>query len=394
MSQPDRTVLLFDVDGVLLHPRGYKQALIASLDVFAERMSLPPTNITMDEIAIFESVSLTNEWDSMALCAGALLINALAVQPDALRDTVAETQAVLATHNLDLPRPDFTELARRVMADHDPAVMPSRHIRDTLGKGIPEGVRVLLSEMLDDVYYYRAPLTYIFQHYTLGSEGFAETYGEEATIDSHSFLRDYDKPHLREDIGRRLQEKAAEDSLHYVIFTARPSRPPVGIDMSDLADAHRYPPEGDLAAKSLAMLGSPPLIAGGRVTWLAGQRGQGVAAYIKPSPVQALAAIGAAVSGDEVASLQAAAALIEDGILTAPLDSIRDGTTHVAVFEDSTGGIHATKGAVAALRDVGFEVTLDAVGVSPDENKRASLARVADRLVNDINEGLEVYLAD
>jgi hypothetical protein len=210
---------------------------------------------------------------------------------------------------------------------------------------------------------------------------------------SQSFLLHYDQPLLRAEIGHRLQARAAADSLHYVIYTARPSRPPAGINAADLPDPHRYPPEGDLAAEALAMLGSPPLIAAGRVTWLAAQRGQGVAAYIKPSPVQALAAIGAALSGDEVAALHAAATLIEDGELIAPLAALTDGTTHIAVFEDSTGGIYATKGAVAALREASLTVTMEAVGVSPDATKRTSLARIADRLVNDINEGLATYLA-
>ena len=71
-------------------------------------------------------------------------------------------------------------------------------------------------------------------------------------------------------------------------------------------------PEAELARELIGFDYTVPLIAGGRVQWLALQHGKGAGDYIKPSPVQALAAIGAAFSNEELPALHAAAALVEN----------------------------------------------------------------------------------
>src|SRR5438445_8189960 len=90
-----RTTFLFDVDGVLVHPRGYKEALRATLDLIAERMGQPPIHLTDDEISVFEAVHLTNEWDSSAMAASALLVDVLNARPDLCRDTLDATIAAI-----------------------------------------------------------------------------------------------------------------------------------------------------------------------------------------------------------------------------------------------------------------------------------------------------------
>jgi hypothetical protein len=128
------------------------------------------------------------------------------------------------------------------------------------------------------------------------------------------------------------------------------------------------------------------------VGWLAASRGKDPAAYLKPSPVQALAAIRAAVTGEEAASLKAAADLVEDRTQTGPFDGLPGWPWRVIVFEDSAGGIIAARQAVDLLREVGLPVDLDGVGVAIQASKRAALAKVAGRIVADVNEGLAAYL--
>lgn len=77
-----RTLLLLDVDGVLVHPLGYRDALRATVDHFAGRMGQTVVDITDDEIAVFEACGITNEWDSGAICVSALLLAVLGQQPD------------------------------------------------------------------------------------------------------------------------------------------------------------------------------------------------------------------------------------------------------------------------------------------------------------------------
>ena len=124
--------------------------------------------------------------------------------------------------------------------------------------------------------------------------------------------------------------------------------------------------------------------------WIAAQNGRSGPDYVKPAPVQALAAIAAAASGQESVALQAAAALYEHGTLSGPLAELAGEPVRVVVFEDSSGGIRATRGAVALLQDAGLSAICYGVGISPHEGKRAALEAVADIIVDDVNAGLEM----
>ena len=93
-----------------------------------------------------------------------------------------------------------------------------------------------------------------------------------------------------------------------------------------------------------------------------------------------------------MAALEQAAAFFEQGRLTGAFDDMSDQPIRVVVFEDSTGGIRATKLAVEKLRDAGLDVVCEAVGVSPEQSKKDALKQVADRVVDDVNQGLEPFL--
>jgi len=135
-----------------------------------------------------------------------------------------------------------------------------------------------------------------------------------------------------------------------------------------------------------------PLIAEGRMLWLEAQNGRPRGAYIKPSPVHALASIGAARSGEEKTALLAAAALIEHDALTGPLAALAGDQVQAVVFEDAIGGIQGVRKAVDALRKKGVDVTCQAVGVASEPAKRDALARVADRVAANLDEALAPYL--
>ncbi len=79
-----RTLLLFDVDGVLVHPVGYRAALRALVDRFAAQTGIGPDD---NEIAFFEACGFINEWDSGAVCVSAILLAALDQRPDLRRGT-------------------------------------------------------------------------------------------------------------------------------------------------------------------------------------------------------------------------------------------------------------------------------------------------------------------
>ncbi|WP_162909184.1 hypothetical protein [Aggregatilinea lenta] len=382
---PARTCLLLDVDGVLLHAAGYKVALRDTVNRFAAQMGLPALGPDDDEIALFEACGITNEWDSGAMCLSALVAAALADAPHLRRATFEQTLAAVAAAQVTLTRPDFRHAARSIRERLTDGLHPAAIYLALLGEQLSAEDLPLFSALLADVHSIDTPTTRVFQTHTLGSERFAETYGFPAAFESPSYLKVYDVPLLSDASRARLLDWHAQPGHGAVVFTARPSLPPV-----DLPDRPTlgYPPEGELAMELLGVDGNLILMGQGRVKWLAEQNGRETTAYIKPSPVQALAAIGAAVSGEEHASLCAAADFAERGLIGGPLALLREGHTRVIVCEDAINGIRAAQGAVDRLQAAGLDVTFEAVGISPHPDKRAALAGVADRVVDDINAAL------
>lgn len=391
-----RTLILLDVDGVLVHPVGYKDALRATIDMIADQMGLPAPALTYDEIAVFEACGLSNEWDSGAMCASAMLLAALELRPDLQRDTLDTTFAAIREAKLPVTRPDFTAEARAIAAARTDGHYPAATYRAMLAERVNPAVLPLLDTLLSDVYnVLGTPTTHLFQTHTLGSTRFLETYGHPAPFESESFLAVRDRALLSTASRDHLIAWATDPAHGAVVFTARPSLPPSDLasDAAPGSSPTGYAPEAELALDLLDLTGHLPLIGQGRVGWLAWRNGRAAADYIKPSPVQALAAIGTAATGYETDSLIAAAALAEQQQISGPLAALRDETLRVIVFEDSTGGIRATRGAVEQLQRAGINASFEAVGVSPHADKRKALGTLTDQVVDDINEGLALILA-
>lgn len=387
----DLTLLLFDVDGVLLFPRAYKYALQRTVDYFAAAMGQPPVAISDDEIATFEACGLTNEWDTVPMCVAALLGALFAARPALARPTFAETLAAVRDAGIAVPRPDFGALARAVRDATPPGQASTATIRRLLGEAAPDTLGPLLGEMFDNHNSPQAPTTHIFQHFVLGSEHFTATYGMPAAFAAESALRTQDRALLGAARRDQLLERLTDPAWGAAIFTARPSRPPQGAPLGD-ADPLAFPPEGDLAAELAGLDGHLPVIAGGRLTWLAARQGRPAMAYIKPSPVHALAAIGAAAGGEEAAALDAAAALYEEGRLSGPLTDLAGRQVEVVVFEDASGGIRSTLSAAELLCEAGLAVRARAVGVATEPAKREALAAITERVADDINAALAPFV--
>jgi hypothetical protein len=162
----------------------------------------------------------------------------------------------------------------------------------------------------------------------------------------------------------RLHESVDRGGVRIALYTARPSLPPADASVT----ANGYSPEAELA-RSLVEMDAYPLIGLGRIHWLAQKAGQRGDHLVKPSPVQALAAIGAAWSGQEAAALEAALALHQDHDLLPPLADIEPTTVHI--FEDSPGGIDAVKHAVELLQTAGLKIAWQPYGITPADGPKA-----------------------
>ncbi|NDJ52153.1 MAG: hypothetical protein GYB68_03595 [Chloroflexi bacterium] len=389
MTNGQQTLLLFAVDGVLLHAGGYKEALRRAVDHFGEQMGQSSLDLSNGEIAAFEACGITNEWDSLPMCVGALLNAAVAERPDLARPTVAETIQTIDAAHISIQRPDFSHIAERVR-DHYQSGPITVSVHTVLKKAQPPDAQHLIDELFRDVYDIRSVTTTVFQTLTLGHNRFHQTYGFPPAFEVDSTLLSFDRASISPDRVEAVMTAVDQKQLQAVIYTARPSLPP--IDLSDADIPHlqrgRYSPEAELGVELVGFAGKLPIVAAGRMAWLADQNGGHVADYVKPAAVQALAAIGSALSGQEEAALAAAQHLTTDNELTGPLLALREGQTRVIVFEDSTGGIRGVREAAQRLRALGLNVTDEAVGVAPEASKRDALNPVADRVVDSINDGL------
>ena len=144
-------------------------------------------------------------------------------------------------------------------------------------------------------------------------------------------------------------------------------------------------------ARSLVQLDAYDILGIGPLTWLARHTGTPVEHLVKPSPIQALAAIALAASGRLLPSLEAAYALHTGQTLQPPLAAL-DGTA-VHVFEDAASGLAAAQRAIEALTDAGLRVRLRPYGISPAPGpKRSALQTLGVTTYPSINEALTTAL--
>jgi len=387
-----RHILLFDVDSVLVDPQGYLRALQDSVAHFTHHLGVGAHPPTEDEVRTFEAMGLTSEWDSGATCVGALLVERLRAEPHRqLPGSWPEAMVALAAHPHPLPHPDYAALAYRVGALIGEHTTTAEAARRTLGEmaeaaSLDGTVALLLDALLGHTHdFHRAPFTRHFQHLAIGSGAIKQTYGVPPDFESPAYLLEYDMPLLTAESRARLDAIAAED-VGVALYTARPSLPPSDIEMSPRG----YSPEAEMA-RELVGLDIYPLIGLGSVRWLAGEVDKAVNQLVKPSPVQALAAIGAAARGRESVALKAAYALVAEGKLQPPLSEL--GTTTVHIFEDTVSGIGAVEQAVELLQQAGCDVKVRAYGIVPKPGTKA--LRMKERRIErfpTVNEALAAAL--
>jgi len=194
----------------------------------------------------------------------------------------------------------------------------------------------------------------LFQHYSLGSRVYSQTYNLPAELQTESFLLTHDRSYLNDAIRAKLRQP----DIHLAALTARPSAPPREVNDSHLG----YAPEAEIA---LELVGLPdvPLIAFGKLEYLAAQRGLDASALIKPSPVHALAAVAAALTGNEWAGLQSAGDWFQTGKLEGVFADLQR-SFELYVVEDTLGGIKSTQAAGEILMQNGFNVAVHTLGMT------------------------------
>ena len=363
--------LLFDMDGVLLMPGGYQQALKASIKRIGKALGAPQTEITSEQIAHFEALSITNEWDSLGICTALILVQVWQMDGNI---RLTEENAPRPANDL-IEKPDFQSFLDSF--DHvGPLPGESAFQKITTeNTWLDPDQKSHLEDILfncRDIYH---SLTLpIHQESVLGSHAFKENYQLEPKLNIESYLLMYDQPILSPEKGSHLIAWLADKDHHIGIITNRPNGTP-----PDFISA----PEAELGAKLVGLAGVP-LLGSGSLNWCAESKSAlPQHTFLKPNPVHALGLMQICLGHDIEEALGKAIALWERQDNKADWESF-DGAK-VFIFEDSIKGLQSGLSAKSLLGALGIMINLNLIGVTESPIKKKALLKIADQVIPTIN---------
>lgn len=395
-------ILLFDIDGVLVEDRGYRAGVVATVNHYSRLMEQGDRAPDPETIEVFHAHGYTNEWDICPMAIGVLITSALQVAPELDLTSAPLDEFVKQFRSIDLGPIDYREW---IVATEDRSGRPSERALAALVDRLTDlpmsdstraSLAFVLSKLLTDPYdFFNAPVTQTFQEYVLGSSLFEEVYRVPSRLEAPSLIYDEDRAFLNAAARQTLLDMMSNADAHVCIYSARPSLPPSDV-VDWLVSGGKAPvgfsPEAELAMQ-LVELSELPLIAMGRMQWLAQRVGSKVEYLTKPAPVQALAALFTALTRRESESLESAYRLVSEGESVKILASLTDQPIDVWVVEDAALGIHSALGAIDLLRKSDVDARLRALGVSRGGPKADVLRELCETIVPTVNEAIS-YIAD
>ncbi|MCX8025039.1 MAG: hypothetical protein N3A60_07540, partial [Thermanaerothrix sp.] len=305
MNNEGLSVYLFDLDGVLIQPGGYRRALRDTINDWASRMGLEQDLApTEEEIAILEAQGVTSEWDMIPFSLALIVEAWWKTHPDSnLPGDLVQAITIMGQHTRnDVSRPEFrwafTALGdQRVMGSPLVEGLLSRKEDQWVKERFPRLSQHPLLEILfsstRDISKHLPNRD--FQVRVLGSRTFEATYHLGAPFATQSYLATWDRPLADKGL---LNEVLRRGSGLGSVITARPSRSPLPAPSRQVG----YSPEAEIAV-GLIELDGVPVVGHGALTYVAEHLGIHAEQLLKPSPFQALAAIMAALSDDVLLSL-------------------------------------------------------------------------------------------
>jgi len=347
-------IILLDIDGVLVHAGGYRAALRATVNHFAGNS----IDINETILSDLERRGISSEWDMVPLLLASYWNLILSQQPmhDLPDDISAAAQEIQRRVHLNGSRsfsiPEFDLIDGQYPAESA--------FRAGCFSSVPyELQKNLLTETRN---VHASHTMRIFQNYSLGTENFRSTYQIPAELNTDSFLLAYDRSNIDENVRAKLRQP----NIFPVAFTARPSAPPRGSGEPSLG----YAPEAELGL-ALTELENIPIMAFGKLEYIARRRGLDPVKLVKPSPVHALAGVIAAFTGDEWLAIQSAADWYQTGRLNDSFMTIPE-AFDLIVIEDTLGGIRSTQAAGEILKQAGFQVNVHLFGLTSGNPKKAA----------------------
>lgn len=381
-----KTLLIFDMDGVLVEPMRYRAALEGTMDYFGNLMGWESLYPGEETIAWFESRGIISEWDITPIFLAATFESILAAHPILLlpADLISACKLV---KDSKIPKPEIKiepfinhlleeKASGATYCDQVLQTNPSSAIFHSLAE------TPLLSTILSESRNLHTNLvTRLFQEIYLGNETFTSTFNLPVIIGSNSVCQIIDKELISPEWKQKLIQQFQSEKINMVIYTARPSFP----NIPSLDGQLHYSPEADIIADQLGWQ-KVPLIGQGQLRYVADQIGCTPDDLIKPSPAHALGAIGTVLNDQYLPAVQAGWNLVNKSESTF-FDTLPELEIHI--FEDSPTGIFGVTQAVEILRKRGASIKLTKWGIASDKNKMEQLLLLGSRIHPSVNEALE-----
>jgi hypothetical protein len=380
---PSPNVLLFDLDAVLLNSEGYYESLRRAVEILGAALGFAPVRLSQEDIDVFESLDITAEWDSSALCAALLLDRAWEALPDL---TLPERPPLPMPPLHGLPPPDFRAFALSLAGGGGSIDQPLARAHERLlnqGRSLhPSQVETLDRILIRARDTERSLTFHLIQELNLGSVLYAEHYHRAGVLGSPGMLATRDLPTLSAEERGHLAQWLGGPNRHAAIVTNRPSRAP---------GAMFNTPEAEIGIRAAGMDGMA-FVASGALGWFAERQGLAPQTYLKPSPVHLLAGLRLALDHDLEGALAAAQARVRNG----PVDALwrgLDGAT-VAVFEDAAKGMRSALAAKEALASGGVRLDLTLYGITRSPAKARVLENLGARVFDTLSPALEEATSD
>jgi hypothetical protein len=363
-------IILFDLDGVLLSSSGYHQALQKSVSLLGRMLGAPETELTLDQIAQFETLGITNEWDSVAICTSLILIHVWQFEPKARLASFTPQSPVITTE-----KPNFDKFLSSFTLDADlPGFSALNWLKENSFR-LNRTQEAHLEEILSNCRDINRSLTLpIHQEIVLGSKRFSELYQRESRLETNSYLSQYDQKAIS-DLHKESFMQWLSHPNHYAgIMTNRPSLSP-----SDYLSA----PEAELGIQTSGFYGIPYL-GSGYLGWFATQQ-MNLPPYslMKPNPVHALSVMRMSTGENVLTSLEKSAKLWSIGKTDSSWGMYDK--AYVTVFEDSVKGLQSAKNAQERLSRSNINIDISLVGVSDHPIKIKALRKFTDKIISNIN---------
>ncbi len=299
----ETTIVLFDIDGVLVQPAGYRAAVKATMDYFLDRLGVERSEFSEEIAVLFEALGVTSEWDMVPISLAIVLDAVFSAQlPEkeltGLQEVLGWAQGRQFAIQVDM-RAAVQVLSPRFMKAEIPSEALLLSLQKNRGDVLAHLSPSLLMEILGNTRSVEKSLiTRVFQNTVLGSKDFESVYGMTPLFTGESCLKTHDRLELDAALYEQIKKAKQAGGFYYAAYTARPSLPPKEVQ----SGLKGYSPE---AEQGLSLLDDEqiPLIGYGRLAYLAEQMNIQPDAILKPAPLQALAALAAAVTGTEYPAL-------------------------------------------------------------------------------------------